>query len=132
MKEKAKEDSSSNDFLKEKQIFSDKVKYLETKLYKCVNGKEKLDVILRKQKCSLDKVGLSFNNFKRKIFSKIKSSSSSGKIQISCFYCHDIGHIASRCYSIQKSKVPSNAWVPRRPLRTNPQGPKMVWVPKVK
>ena len=48
LKEKAKEDYSSKDFSKEKQILSDKVKYLETTLYKCVNGKEKLDAILEK------------------------------------------------------------------------------------
>ena len=35
-------------------------------------------------------------------------------------------------YAMQKSNVPNNVWVPSRPLKTNPQGPKMVWVPKVK
>ena len=78
---------------------------METALYKCVNGKEKLDAILEKQKCLLDKAGLGFNPFKRKTISKAKSSSLSGKTQISYFYCHDIGHIASRCYSMQKLKV---------------------------
>ena len=29
-------------------------------LFRCVNGKEKLDTILEKQKCSLDKSGLIF------------------------------------------------------------------------
>ena len=98
----------------------------------CKQKKEKLDAILEKQKCLLDKAGLGFNPFKRKIFLKNKFGSSNGKSQISCFYCHKLGYIASKCYAIEKSKAPNNAWVPRRPLKTNFQGSKMVQVPKVK
>ena len=50
LEEKVKKKSSSKNFLKEKQTLNDKVKYLETTLYRCVNGKEKLYVILGKSK----------------------------------------------------------------------------------
>ena len=66
----------------------------------------------------------------KKIFSKTKSSSSNGKSQILFFYCHKLRHITSRCYAMQKFNALNNVWGPKRPLRTNPQGPKMVWVPK--
>ena len=108
------------------------VKYLKTTLLRCVNKKKKLDAILGKQKCSLDKTGLSFNPSKWRIFSKIRFVSSNEKSQISCFYCQKSWYIASSYYAIQKSNALNNAWVSRRPLRTNSQGPKMVWVPKVK
>ena len=85
-----------------------------------------MDAILEKQKCLLDKAGLGFNPFKRKIFLKNKFGSSNGKSQISCFYCHKLGYIASKCYAIEKSKAPNNAWVLIRPSRTISQGPKMV------
>ena len=94
---------------------------METTLHRCVNGNDKLDAILEKQKCSLNKAGLSFNPFKRKIFSKTKFGSLYGKTQILYFYCYKLGHITSRCYDMQKFNAPNNAWVPRRPLRTNPQ-----------
>ena len=45
MKEKIRKNGSSKESLKERQILDDKVKYLETTLYKCLNGKEKLDAI---------------------------------------------------------------------------------------
>ena len=79
LEEKVRKNVSSKESLKERQILDDKVKYLETTLYKCVNRKEKLDAILEKQKCSLDKVGLRFNLFKRKTFSRTKPNSSNEK-----------------------------------------------------
>ena len=58
------------------------------------------------KKCSLEKSGLGFNPFKRKIFSKNKFGSSNEKTQISYFYCHNLEHIASRWYYMQKSNTP--------------------------
>ena len=59
---------------------NDKVKYLKITLFRCVNDKEKLDVILDKQKCSLDKVGLGFDpSKKKKMFSGTKFNFSNGK-----------------------------------------------------
>ena len=110
----------------------EKVKDLETSLVRCVNGKEKLDIILGKQKCSLDKAGIGFNPFKRKKISKSRSVSPARKSQISCFYCHKTGHSASRCHALLKSYVPKNIWASKRSLKTNQQGPKMIWVPKAK
>ena len=66
------ENVSPKEFLKERLTLNDKVKYLETTIYKCVNGNDKLDAIPEKQKCSLDKVGIGFNPFKRRTFSKTK------------------------------------------------------------
>ena len=48
LEEKVKKNVSSKESLKERQILDDKVKHLETTLYKCVNRKEKLDAILGK------------------------------------------------------------------------------------
>ena len=124
---------NKNEVLKRKNsILKETVEDLEKSLAKYVDEKEKLDAILGKQKYSLDKAGLGFNPFKRKIFLKTKHNSSNEKKQILYFYCQNIGHIANRCYSMQKSSVPKNALILRRPLKTNPQGPKMVWVPKIK
>ena len=73
LKENAKENSFSKGSSRKEQILNDKVKYLEETLHKCVNGKEKLDAILGKQKYSLNKAGLGYNPFKRKTFSKSKT-----------------------------------------------------------
>ena len=132
MEKKVKKNVTSKEYQEERQTLDDKVKYLETILYKCVKEKEKLDTIFGKQKFSLDKAGLGYNSFKKKTFSKTKYGSSSRKSQILWFYCHKIGHIASRYYSIQKYILPSNALPPKRSLKANPQGPNMIWVPKVK
>ena len=91
LEEKVKRNVSSNESLKERQILDDKVKYLETNLYKCANEKDKLDAILGKQKCSLDKAGLGFNPHKRKMFSRTKPNSSNKKKQISSYLAKIIG-----------------------------------------
>ena len=46
--------TSSKEKIDESIVLREKVKELETSLFRCVNGKEKLDAILGKQKCSLD------------------------------------------------------------------------------
>ena len=135
LEEKLKRNIFSNKTTSAKEeieILKEKVKDLETSLFRCVNGKEKLDIILGKQKCSLDKAGIGFDPLKRKKVSKTKFVSSARKSQISCYYCHKIGHNASRCYAMVKSHAPEKLWTSRRSLKTNQQGPKMIWVPKAK
>ena len=68
LKEKVNKNLLSKNFSKEKQTLNDKVKYLETTLYKCVNEKKKMDIILGKKRYSLDKAGLDFNPYKKNIF----------------------------------------------------------------
>ena len=94
LKEHLKKNTLSNKITPSKEEFDErtalkeKVKDLEISLFRCVNGKEKLDAILGRQKYSIDKAGISFNPLKRKKISKTKFVSSTRKSQISCFYCH--------------------------------------------
>ena len=48
LKEKVSKNLPLTDLSKEKQTLNEKVEYLETILYKCVEGKKKLDTILGK------------------------------------------------------------------------------------
>ena len=68
----SKNSTSSKEKIDENSVLKERVKDLETSLFRCVNGKEKLDVILEKQKCSLDKAGIGFNPFNKKKISKIR------------------------------------------------------------
>ena len=47
-----------------------------------------------------------------------------------CFYCGDYGHISYNCAMKDKGPNTKLAWVPRS-TRTNHEGPKHIWVPKV-
>ena len=78
-------------------------KITTSKLAKCVNRNEKLDVMLGKQKCSLDKVGIGYNLFLKRKFPKNKFNTLAEKTQITCFYYQKKGYIASQYFSIQKS-----------------------------
>ena len=95
-------------------------------------GKKNWTLFLENKSVPLTKLELVLILSTRKRLQKPDLSLLQKNPQISCFYCHKIGHVATRCYVMQKSYASKNAWAPRRPLRTNPQGPKMVWVPKAK
>ncbi|GAV57789.1 hypothetical protein CFOL_v3_01325 [Cephalotus follicularis] len=50
-----------------------------------------------------------------------------------CNYYNKYGHISSVCF-LMKNLVPKSEikkiWVPKGTIVTNPQGPKIIWVPK--
>ena len=93
-----------------------------------------LNLILGQQRCMFDKAGLGYNPQKqqkmyKKIFISFQNSSSPN---LTCTYCNKKGHIASICY-IRKNGNNKMIWVPKGSLTmTNLQGPKKVWVPKLR
>ncbi|XP_058219533.1 uncharacterized protein LOC131330063 [Rhododendron vialii] len=127
--EKEKEylkDISKNESL-EKQIDD-----LTNSLSKLTNGKESLDILLGKQMVSFHKAGIGYNPTQHKnLFGKDVPPSSHSKL--TCHYCGKIGHISPTCpmkgYSSSNAK---KVWVPKNRINANLQGPKMIWVPKVK
>ena len=124
---------NKNEVLKRKNsILKETVEDLEKSLAKYVDEKEKLDAILGKQKCSLDKTGIEYNPFKKRKLSKNRFETPVEKTKITSFYCRKKDHLASQCFSMQKYYVVKKAWVPKGPLKTNPKGPKIIWIPKVK
>ena len=78
----------------------------------------------------MGKAGIRYNPFKKTKLSKNRFETPVGKTEITCFYCQKKGHLASQCFSMQKSYVVKKAWIPKGSLKTN-QGLKMIWVPNV-
>ena len=99
-------------------------------------GRENLNIILGNQKGTYNKAGLGYhpkNHEKlfRKFFRPNKTSSSPF---VKCFYCGREGHTSSIC-NIRKNNGMNEKgkWISNDTLpKTNSQGPKMIWVPKVK
>ena len=60
----------------------------------------------------------------------VKASTSNTKH--TCNYCNQDGHTSYSCSTKKNLYFRGKAtWVPKESM-TNPQGPKLVWVPKVK
>ena len=97
--------------------------------------KKTFDMILASQKCIFDKKGLGYKPFKNKKYFKnyfVKEAFSFSHSTI-CNFCGSRGHISDMCplrkspYVLQNSKL---FWIPKGG-KTNPLGPKKIWVPKV-
>ena len=93
-------------------------------------------MIIASQKFVFDKQGLGFKSSKnQKYFKKhfIKESTSASP-STTCNFCRKGGHISSTRPLRNVSQKISNAkvkkiWIEKSKV-TNPQGPKMIWVPK--
>jgi cell division protein FtsB/Arc/MetJ-type ribon-helix-helix transcriptional regulator len=112
--------SHKNDVLSlENEELKTNVKDLHSTLAKFVDGKEKLDMLLSKQRCVFDKAGIGYNSNSKQKFLKsyfVKPSSS-------CTKCGRHGHDSLYCkVYFTKTKM---VWVPKG---SKPQ--KMIWVPK--
>ena len=138
-----KNNESKNALKKENEDLKVKILNLEKIISKFTLGKEKLDAILFSQRSVYDKAGLGFNPSKKQKTLKIffVKSSESTSSNITCFHCGGRGHIAYEC-NLKKSSIHNKVknthsrsrkmLVPKGTQGTNPQGPKQIWVPKVK
>ena len=92
--------------------------------------RKNFDLMLGEQKCVFDKGGIRYKPFlkAKNYFFKAYSSNDSKHI---CNYCNQNGHISFSCL-IKKNAYFSvkQVWVPKA-RKTNSQGPKVTWVPKV-
>ncbi|GLT28089.1 hypothetical protein SLA2020_030450 [Shorea laevis] len=99
---------------------------------------KKENEVLRKENEDLKRKtwGIGFDYFKKqKTFktSFVRASQSSHP-KVTCYCCGEKGHYAYACplkRLIAQGKV-KQIWVPKGTIRTNPQGPKQIWVPKIK
>ena len=89
-----------------------------------VNGAKNLDLMLGSQRPYFDKTRLGFEKQEDK-----KASIDSQSKNFSCIYCFKKGHTSERCFSRRKAKR-QKVKSPKK--KTNPRGPKKIWVPKVK
>ncbi|XP_058222936.1 uncharacterized protein LOC131332656 [Rhododendron vialii] len=121
-----------NNLRLENDVLKNEVEDLKTSLSKFVQGKENLDMLLGKQRCVFDKVGIGFNPTKKQKFYQnlfVKSTSSSHSYT-SCNYCGMNGHLSYSCPIRKNMSVGTKKiWVPKH-LVTNLHGPKQSWVPK--
>jgi hypothetical protein len=117
-------------------ILQKDVEDLKNALAKFTMGRDNLNILLGKQGCHFNKVGLGYDPSKQQKLYKnfFVSYNMSTSPFIKCNYCGRKGHSASTC-NIRKNGVKNECkiWVPKGTLpKTNIQGPKMIWVPKVK
>ena len=110
-----------------------KVDELTKDLASFVKGRENLDILLGKQKCSFDKAGLGFNQGKTEKYYKnffVKASALTTPY-ITCNYCGKKGHFAYAC--VNKKNGSNKMWIAKGlSSNSNLQGPKKIWVPKIR
>lgn len=118
---------NSKVFEKENNDLRKTIEKLNTALAKFVNGKENLDMILGKQRCVFNKEGLGFAHKQKFYKNFFVKESSINHPSITCKFCKGKENIAITC---PVTKRVHKMWVPKQEYKTNPQGPKKVWVPK--
>ncbi|GAV71510.1 hypothetical protein CFOL_v3_15004 [Cephalotus follicularis] len=110
----------SIDFKEENEKLKLEIDALKKTFTKFSNSSDKLDNLLRLQRCVFDKVGLDyeemnnvkhFNNF---IVKKVEP-------KISCNYCGRLGHIFTSCFHRKNIGKTKKVWVPKGTILTNPQ-----------
>ena len=92
-------------------------------------------MIINSQKTVYDKAGLGYNTLrKQKSFKNIFINESTKNLSnISYLRCGMVGHKAYTCSSNKfNGRKVKKIWVPKEIIMTNPKGPKLAWVPKVK
>ncbi|GAV80530.1 hypothetical protein CFOL_v3_23991 [Cephalotus follicularis] len=121
----------SNDFKEENENLKIEIDALKKTLSKFSNSSDKLDNLLRLQRCVFDKAGLGYEEMNKvkhfKIFFDKKIES-----KITCNYCGKKGHISNSCFHKKNLGLVKTRriWVPKGTFVTNLQGPKFTWVPK--
>ena len=117
----------------EKPCLDDKIDDLLKILYNFTNGKKNFHMMPNKQIEMFDKHGIGYKFLIQKYLkNKYFKASSSNDSKYVCDYCNQNGH-TSFLGPIKKDTYFSvkQVWVPKVP-KTNSQGPKIMWVPKVK
>ena len=89
-----------------------------------VNSSKNLDLMLGSQRPYFDKTRLGFEKEDVKKLAK----NSQSKIP-TCIYCFKKEHSFEKCFSRREAKRQK---VKKPKKITNPKGPKMIWIPKVK
>jgi len=110
--------------------FKEEIIDLKNSFSKFTLGKNNLDIILGRQRCVVDKVGLGYNpENQQKMYKNIfTSTQKTSSPFLTCFYCGKKGHSASTCY-IRKNgnSIRKMVWVPKGSLvKTNIQEPKKI------
>ena len=125
---------SCDSLKKENLSLHEKVEDLTRIAHNFTNGKKNFDLMLGSQRCVFNKGGLGYRPFLKQKYLKnyfVKASSSNDQ-KLSCTYCNKIGHTSFHCF-VKKNDYfgKKNNWV-YKDSRTNLQGPKKIWVPKIK
>ena len=117
----------------ENGLVNEKVIDLTKRVHNFTDRKKNFDLMLSGQKCVFDKGGIGYKlflkiNYLKNYFVKASSSNDSKFV---CNYCNQNGHTNFSC-PIKKNAYFSvkHVWVPKTP-KTNSQGSKVMWVPKV-
>ncbi|GKV11303.1 hypothetical protein SLEP1_g22568 [Rubroshorea leprosula] len=126
----------NEDLKKENENLRKKVCDLENVISKFTLSKEKFDSILKSQKSVYDKGGIGFDYSKKQktfknFFVRVSQFSNPN---VTCYCCNAKGHFAYACplkRLIAQGKV-KQIWVPKGTLSSNSQGPKQIWVSKIK
>jgi hypothetical protein len=117
---------NSNLLVNENKELKFKVENLTKILTNFTNGKKNLDNLLGSQRCVFDKAGIGYNpNIKEKHYKKFFINKNFLKFPI-CEHCEKLGHNFHTC------PMKNMIWIIKgiSPPRTNPIGPKKIWVPK--
>jgi len=96
--------------------FKEEIVDLKNDLAQFTLGKNDLDIILGRQRCVFDKVGLGYNleNQQKMYTNFFASTQKTSSPFLTCFYCGKKGHSALICY-IRKngSSIGKMVWIPK-------------------
>ena len=119
--------------MNENVLLNTKIIDLQNILSKFTLGHKNFNMLLGSQKCAFRREGLGYRPYIKRKFLKnyfVKASDSHAKNEINeditCHACNKKGHKIFECMN---KNVIKNAWIPQG-IKTNPDGPKKVWVPK--
>jgi hypothetical protein len=117
----------SNLLLDENKELKFKIEDLTKILTNFTNGKKNLDNLSGSQRCVFDKAGIGYNSkIKEKHYKKFFTNESLLKSPM-CKHCGKMRHNIHTC-SIKRNMILIIKGT--TPPRTNPSGPKKIWVPK--
>ena len=117
----------------ENASLKEKVLDLTKIFHNFTNGKKHFDLMLGQQKCVFDKGGIGYKPFIKTKYLKnyFVKASSQNDLNLVCNFCNQNGHTSFSCDIKKKENFGvKQVWVPKA-LKTNIQGPKVMWVPKV-
>ena len=117
---------------KENSSLNDKILDLTKIVHKFTNGKKNFDMMLGGQKCVFDKGGIGYkSSIKQKYLKNYFVKASTSNTKHTCTYCNQDGHTSFSCFVKKNTHFSvKQQWVPQS-SKTNPQGPKVKWVPKI-
>ena len=120
--------NEKNNALCENVSLKEKIDDLTKIVLKFTNGKKNFDQMLGGQRCVFNKGGLGYKpHVKQKYFKNYFVKASTSDPKYVCTYCNQNGHTSFSCAIKKNTYFETN-----QGSRTNHQGPKFIWVPKIK